>query len=539
MAHSPQTLLQVENLSVAFTEGERNIRAVRGISYQLYKGETLALVGESGSGKSVSALSILKLLPYPKASHPSGKIIYNNQDLLHCSERDLRKIRGNKISVVFQEPMTSLNPLHTVEKQICEVLELHLGLRKNAATQRCLELLKRVGIPKAEQRMKAYPHELSGGQRQRVMIAMALASEPEILIADEPTTALDVTIQLQILELLSSLQEQLQLSILLITHDLGLVKHFSQRVAVMKDGEIVESGTTEKVLAQPQHDYTRSLINASPKPLTNPQQDFDEELIKARNIKVWFPLKRGIFSRTYDHIKAVNGISFTLHKGQTIGIVGESGSGKTTLGLALAKLLSYEGEMSYRQQRLDHLKQKQFRPYRNKIQMVFQDPYGSLSPRMSIAEIVGEGLEIHSTLQGDEKLQVIKQALLDVGLEESALNRYPHEFSGGQRQRIAIARALVLNPEVIIFDEPTSALDRSVQVQVVELLQSLQEKFQLAYLFISHDLSVVKALSHEIIVMKEGEVLEHNDTLSIFEAPQSPYTKALINAAFDQTPLLE
>ncbi|MBL4606894.1 MAG: ABC transporter ATP-binding protein [Pseudomonadales bacterium] len=534
MENSPEKLLQVEDLSVEFKEGEHCIQAVRGISYTLFKGETLALVGESGSGKSVSALSILKLLPYPKASHPSGKILYKNQDLLHCSEKDLRKIRGNKISVIFQEPMTSLNPLHTVEKQICEVLELHQGLRKNAATQNCLELLERVGIPNAKQRMKAYPHELSGGQRQRVMIAMALASEPEILIADEPTTALDVTIQLQILELLSSLQKQLQLSILLITHDLGLVKHFSQRVAVMKEGKIVETGTTEQVLSQPQHEYTRSLINASPKPLSNAQAVFDEELIQAKNVKVWFPLKKGLLNRTYDYVKAVDGISFTLHKGQTIGIVGESGSGKTTLGLALAKLLHFEGEVSYRKQRLDTLNQKQFRPYRKKIQMVFQDPFGSLSPRMSIAEIVGEGLEIHSELQGPEKLEAIKEALLNVGLNEEVLNRYPHEFSGGQRQRIAIARALVLNPEVIIFDEPTSALDRSVQVQVVELLQSLQKKFQLAYLFISHDLSVIKALSHEIIVMKDGVVLEKNNTAAIFESPQNPYTQALINAAFDR-----
>ena len=533
MPNSQHAVLDIKNLCVEFKEGQQTVRAVRGISYQLFKGETLALVGESGSGKSVSALSILRLLPYPKAHHPHGEILYQEQDLLQCNERDLRKVRGNKISVIFQEPMSSLNPLHTVERQICEVLALHLGLHKDAATQRCLELLERVGIPNAQQRLKAYPHELSGGQRQRVMIAMALASEPEILIADEPTTALDVTVQLQVLELLHSLQKQLQLSILLITHDLGLVKHFSQRVAVMKDGEIVETGSTEQVLAQPQHPYTRSLINADPQPTEGSAPTFDEELVRAKDIRVWFPLKKGLLNQTYDHIKAVDGISFTLHKGQTIGIVGESGSGKTTLGLAMAKLLSYRGEMFYRNQQLDSLNQKQFRPYRKRIQMVFQDPFGSLSPRMSVAEIVGEGLEIHSPLQGEERSTAIKEALCNVGLDETAMNRYPHEFSGGQRQRIAIARALVLNPEVIIFDEPTSALDRSVQVQVVELLQSLQKTFQLAYLFISHDLSVVRALSHEIIVMKEGKVLEQNTTKKIFESPENSYTQALIDAAFD------
>lgn len=531
---SSQALLQVENLCVQFKDGEHIIQAVRGVSFELFKGETLALVGESGSGKSVTALSILKLLPYPKASHPSGKILYDKQDLLSLSNESLQKIRGKRISIIFQEPMTSLNPLHTIEKQISETLELHMGLNKKDSARRCLELLERVGIPKAAQRLKAYPHELSGGQRQRVMIAMALASEPDILIADEPTTALDVTIQMQILELLKSLQQQLQLSILLITHDLGLVKSFAQRIAVMKQGQLVEIGETQQVFNQPQHPYTQLLLNTHLAPKIKTKIRRGEALISAHDIKVWFPLKKGILNRTYDHVKAVNTINFTLFQGQTLGIVGESGSGKTTLGLALAKLLPFQGQISYRNQRLDGLNQKQFRPFRKKIQMVFQDPYGSLSPRLSVAEIVDEGLKIHTNYPENKRLELITQSLQDVGLDATCLGRYPHEFSGGQRQRIAIARALVLNPEIIIFDEPTSALDRSVQVQVVELLQSLQEKFQLTYLIISHDLSVIKALCHDIIVMKEGEMLEQNSTEELFKNPQHAYTQALLAAAFEQ-----
>ena len=526
-------LLQVQNLSVEFLDGKQGIQAVRGITYEINKGETFALVGESGSGKSVSALSILKLLPYPKAHHPSGKIVYKGINLLAADEARLRKIRGNKISMIFQEPMTSLNPLHTVEKQIGEILALHTSLNKVDAKTRILELLNQVGIVDAKRRLKSYPHELSGGQRQRIVIAMALASEPELLIADEPTTALDVTIQLQILELLRSLQQELQLSILLITHDLGLVEHYADRVAVMKEGKIIEMGATKELLGNPQHPYSKLLIHAKPRQRAEHSENFTEKLLEARDIKVWFPLKKGIFNRTYDHIKAVDGISFQLHRGQTIGIVGESGSGKTTLGLAMAKLLPFQGEISLDNQRIDPLNQKQFRPFRKKIQMVFQDPYGSLSPHLSIAAIIDEGLEIHTQYAQAKRLELIREALKNVGMDEDILNRYPHEFSGGQRQRIAIARALVLNPEVIIFDEPTSALDRSVQVQVVELLQTLQEKFELAYLFISHDLSVVKALSHEIIVMKAGKTVEHNTTENIFNAPQSTYTKALIDAAFN------
>lgn len=531
---SSQALLRVENLCVQFKDGEHIIQAVKNVNFELFKGETLALVGESGSGKSVTALSILKLLPYPKASHPSGKILYDKQDLLSLSNENLRKIRGKRISIIFQEPMTSLNPLHTIEKQISEALELHRGLNKKDSTRRCLELLEHVGIPKAAQRLKAYPHELSGGQRQRVMIAMALASEPDLLIADEPTTALDVTVQMQILELLKSLQQKLQLSILLITHDLGLVKSFSQRIAVMQQGQVVEIGETQQIFNQPQHPYTQLLLNTHlpPKIKTNIKQG--EPLISARDIKVWFPLKKGLVNRVYDHVKAVNNINFTLFKGETLGIVGESGSGKTTLGLALAKLLPFQGQIRYREQRLDGLNQKQFRPFRKKIQLVFQDPYGSLSPRLSVAEIIDEGLKIHTRHPEKKRLELIIQSLQDVGMDATCLNRYPHEFSGGQRQRIAIARALVLNPEIIIFDEPTSALDRSVQVQVVKLLQSLQEKFQLTYLVISHDLSVIKALCHQIIVMKEGEVLEQNNAEELFKNPQHPYTQALLAAAFEQ-----
>lgn len=530
MPTSP-ALLQLDNLHVQFKEGEHIQHAVKGVSFELFKGETLALVGESGSGKSVTALSILKLLPYPKASHPTGKILFEQQDLLSFDNHQLQSIRGKRISMIFQEPMTSLNPLHSIGKQICEVLMLHKGMSKKDSESRCIELLERVGIANAAQRIQAYPHELSGGQRQRVMIAMALASEPDILIADEPTTALDVTLQKQILELLKSLQAQLQLSILLISHDLALVKNFAHRVAVMKQGQLLEIGPIAQVFNHPQHPYTQLLLNTRLPQKQPSTLESGEPLLSAKDLKVWFALKKGLLMRTYDHIKAVDRINFSLQQGKTLGIVGESGSGKTTLGLALAKLLAFEGEVFYRQQRLDGLNQRQFRPFRKKIQMVFQDPYGSLSPRLSVAEIIDEGLKIHSPLSEPERLALISQALDNVGLDATCLDRYPHEFSGGQRQRIAIARALVLNPEIIIFDEPTSALDRSVQVQVVELLLSLQEKFQLTYLIISHDLSVIRALCHDIIVMKAGQVVEQKSAEALFSHAEHPYTQALLASA--------
>ena len=527
-----QPLLSVKNLSVSFTDEARTTAAVKGISFDLEAGKTLALVGESGSGKSVSALSILKLLPYPQASHPSGQIIFNGEDILAADEKRLRQIRGGRIGMIFQEPMTSLNPLHNIERQISEVLELHQALKSNRIQARILELLDMVGIPNPAERLKAYPHELSGGQRQRVMIAMALAAEPDILIADEPTTALDVTIQAQILELLQQLQKKLGMAILLITHDLGIVREVADSVCVMHQGELVESGTCEAILQSPQHSYTQELINATPSGEAVPIPDTDEPLVCAKNLRVWFPIKRGVMQKTVDYIKAVDGIDFELLKGRTLGIVGESGSGKTTLGLAIARLINSEGEIIFGQQPIDSLNQKNMRPLRRDIQMVFQDPYGSLSPRMSIRQIIDEGLEIHSQQNARQRNQQIEKTLQEVGLNPNICDRYPHEFSGGQRQRIAIARALVLQPKLIILDEPTSALDRSVQRQIVNLLRDLQQKYQIGYLFISHDLSVVRALSHHIIVMKDGKVVEQNNTQNIFTTPQNPYTQALINAAY-------
>ena len=527
-----QPLLSIKNLSVNFSDEERTTAAVKGISFDLEAGKTLALVGESGSGKSVSALSILKLLPYPQASHPSGQILFNGEDILAADEKRLRQIRGGRIGMIFQEPMTSLNPLHNIERQIGEVLELHQPLKTSAIQPRVIELLEMVGLPDASERLKAYPHELSGGQRQRVMIAMALAAEPDILIADEPTTALDVTIQAQILELLQQLQKKLGMAILLITHDLGIVREVADNVCVMHQGELVESGTCEAILQSPQHSYTQELINATPSGDAVPVPNTNELLVCAKNLRVWFPIKRGVMQKTVDHIKAVDGIDFELLKGRTLGIVGESGSGKTTLGLAIARLINSEGDIIFGQQPIHSLNQKNMRPFRRDIQMVFQDPYGSLSPRMSIRQIIDEGLEIHSQQTSQQRNQQIEKTLQEVGLDPNICDRYPHEFSGGQRQRIAIARALVLQPKLIILDEPTSALDRSVQRQIVNLLRDLQQKYQIGYLFISHDLSVVRALSHHIIVMKDGKVVEQGDTQQIFTSPQHSYTKALINAAY-------
>ncbi len=525
-------LLQIENLSVDFKVDNQLVHTVKNISFQLEKGKTLALVGESGSGKSVSALSILRLLPYPTAHHPSGRILFNGQDIMQMDAKQMQKVRGDRIGMIFQEPMTSLNPLHKVDKQIREVLKLHKGLNGKAATDRVLELLSMVGIRSPRQKMQAYPHELSGGQRQRVMIAMALANEPEILIADEPTTALDVTIQAQILDLLASLQQQLGMAILLITHDLGIVRHFSDQICIMHQGEIVESGETQRIFSAPQHDYSLKLLNADPRGKPTPIQDNAKELLRTRSLDVWFPIRKGVFARVADYVKAVNNINITIKQGQTLGIVGESGSGKTTLGLALIRLIESKGQIQFNGNRLDGLSHAQMKPLRREIQIVFQDPFGSLSPRMSISEIVSEGLAVHDPNNRAKHEQQLIAALEEVGLDPDARHRYPHEFSGGQRQRIAIARALILKPKLIILDEPTSALDRTVQSQIIELLRDIQIKYQLSYIFISHDLAVVKALSHDLMVMKEGQVVEQGSAERIFQQPEHTYTQALLDAAF-------
>ncbi|MQA53983.1 ABC transporter ATP-binding protein [Pseudomonas piscis] len=524
-------LIEVRELAVEFVAGEQRQRVVEGISFDIKRGETLALVGESGSGKSVTAHSILRLLPYPLAQHPSGSINYSGHDLLTLKEKSIRHIRGNRIAMIFQEPMTSLNPLHNIEKQINEVLAIHKGLTGKVATQRTLELLELVGIPEPRKRLKALPHELSGGQRQRVMIAMALACEPELLIADEPTTALDVTVQLKILQLLKDLQARLGMALLLISHDLNLVRRIAHRVCVMQKGRIVEQAPCEELFRAPQHPYTRELLAAEPSGLPIASQ-VGAPLLEVNDLKVWFPIKKGLLRRTVDHVKAVDGIHFSLPQGQTLGIVGESGSGKSTLGLAILRLIASQGLIRFEGQQLDRLSQQQVRPLRREMQVVFQDPFGSLSPRMSVSQIVGEGLRIHRIGTEQEQEQAIIAALEEVGLDPQTRHRYPHEFSGGQRQRIAIARALVLKPRLILLDEPTSALDRTVQRQVVELLRRLQGKYNLTYLFISHDLAVVKALSHQLMVIKHGQVVEQGDARTIFDAPQHPYTRQLLEAAF-------
>lgn len=525
------TLLEISHLAVEFRSGNQRQRVVHDVSFDIRRGETLALVGESGSGKSVTAHSILRLLPYPTASHPAGSIRYAGEDLLGLSEAKMRRLRGNRIAMVFQEPMTSLNPLHTIGQQINEVLGLHKGLSGRAATARTLELLELVGIPEPRKRLRAYPHELSGGQRQRVMIAMALANEPELLIADEPTTALDVTVQLKILDLLRELQQRLGMAILLITHDLNLVRRIAHRVCVMREGCIVEQASCEKLFHSPEHPYTRELLNAEPSGLPVAAAPAPA-LVEVEDLRVWFPIKKGVLRRTVDHVKAVDGIHFSLARGQTLGIVGESGSGKSTLGMALLRLISSQGRIRFQDQSIEGLSQKQVRPLRRQMQVVFQDPYGSLSPRMSVGQIVGEGLQIHGIGTAEEREQAIIEALQEVGLDPQTRHRYPHEFSGGQRQRIAIARALVLKPALILLDEPTSALDRTVQRQVVELLRSLQAKYNLTYLFISHDLAVVRALSHQLMVIRQGKVVEQGDAQQVFSAPQHEYTRQLLEAAF-------
>ncbi|MGI9407238.1 MAG: ABC transporter ATP-binding protein [Hyphomicrobiaceae bacterium] len=524
-------LVDVHDLSVDFTQGDTVTHAVRNISFHVDKGETVAIVGESGSGKTVSALSIMQLLA-GSASHPSGRIMFESNDLIRANDEQLRDMRGNKISMIFQEPMTSLNPLHTIERQIGEMIELHSGLDDDAVRERVLSLMDRVGIRDAETRLSAYPHQLSGGQRQRVMIAMALANEPGLLIADEPTTALAVTIQAQILELLNELRDEFGMSILLITHDLGIVRKMADRVYVMSEGEIVEHGRAEDVFNTPEHPYTQHLLNSEPSGDPPVADKSAPVLVETKDLKVWFPIKKGFFRKTVGHVKAVNGLSLKLREGQTLGVVGESGSGKTTLGLAILRLISSEGEITYKGQRIDEYDSKAMRPLRKEMQVVFQDPYGSLSPRLSVGQIIEEGLIIQNPeLDYEERRARVAATLEEVGLTAAQQDRYPHEFSGGQRQRIAIARAMVLEPQFLMLDEPTSALDMSVQAQIVDLLRELQRTRNLGYLFISHDLRVVRALSNEVIVMRQGEVVEQGSGEEIFERPGHPYTQALLAAA--------
>ena len=536
MSASTSTLVNVRRLSVDFQAGDQVAHAVRNVSFTINKGETVALVGESGSGKTVSAQSILKLLPYPTASHPSGEIFFHGKDLLGLDESGMRAIRGRRISVIFQEPMTSLNPLHTIEKQVGEVLQVHHGWTRNEARPRVVELLRKVGIRDPEKRLRDYPHQLSGGQRQRVMIALALANEPELLIADEPTTALDVTIQAQILELLQELQREMGMAMLLITHDLGIVRKMAERVYVMKDGEVVEHGTTSEVFYAPKAAYTQHLLSAEPKG-DPPKADITAPVVfETEDLKVWFPVRRGLLQRTVDHVKAVDGLSLQIRAGQTVGVVGESGSGKTTLGLALLRLISSEGPIVYLGNRIDGATFRQMRPLRKEMQVVFQDPFGSLSPRLSVGQIIEEGLLIQSPGMGyAERREAVGRALDEVGLDPAAQDRYPHEFSGGQRQRIAIARAMVLEPKFVMLDEPTSALDMSVQAQIVDLLRDLQQRRQLAYLFISHDLKVVRALSNHVIVMQNGNVVEEGPAERIFSSPETAYTQSLLSAALNLT----
>ena len=527
-------LVDIRELSVGFRMDGRETIAVDRISFDIRAGETVALVGESGSGKSVSALSIMQLLSYPQAFHPSGEILFEGKNLVGADEKTMRRIRGNRITMVFQEPLTSLNPVHTIERQVGEVLIEHKGMRGPAVRARVLDLLRRVGIPDPETRLGAYPHQLSGGQRQRVIIAMALANEPDLLIADEPTTALDVTVQAQILELLTELKREMGMALLLITHDLGVVRKMADRVNVMTKGKIVEHGRTEEVFTTPKHDYTKHLLASEPKGRSLGAPEDGPVVMEAENLKVWFPIRRGLLRRTVGYVKAVDGVTLALRQGRTLGVVGESGSGKTTLGLAMMRLLSSDGEIRFEGQNIQGLKSKELRPLRRDMQIVFQDPYGSLSPRMSVSQIVGEGLQIQQPeLSAEERRARVAEALSDVGLDPAMQDRYPHEFSGGQRQRIAIARAMALGPRFVMLDEPTSALDMSVQAQIVDLLRELQRRNNLAYLFISHDLKVVRALADDIIVMKDGKVMEAGSADEVFDRPRTDYTKALMAAAFD------
>jgi microcin C transport system ATP-binding protein len=534
MTEAQAPLLSVRNLCVHFTQAGGDMCAVEHVSFDIRKGETVALVGESGSGKSCAALSVMKLLPYPAAYHPSGEILFKGEDLMRLSEAKMRRVRGDDISIIFQEPMTSLNPLHTVEKQITEMLALHRGLTGSAARARVIELLSQVGIPDPESRLASYPHQLSGGQRQRVMIALALANEPDLLIADEPTTALDVTVQAQILELLKDLQARLGMAMLFITHDLGIVRRVADHVHVMTKGKVVESGPVERVFAAPQHPYTCQLLAAEPKKEPAPINPERPIVVQTDNLKVWFPIKRGVLRHTVGHIKAVDGVSIEVRKGETLGVVGESGSGKTTLGLAILRLVSSDGPIVFMGNQLQGLRFKAMRPFRHDMQIVFQDPYGSLSPRMSVEDIVEEGLRVHHPkMPREEREQRVIRALTVVGLEPSTRFRYPHEFSGGQRQRIAMARVAVLQPTFVVLDEPTSALDMLIQSQICALLRELQREHDLTYMFISHDLRVVAALASRLVVMRHGKVVEEGPAAEVFAAPKSDYTRALFAAAFN------
>ncbi len=534
MSASGEKLLSIRDLSVAFGVGAREVLAVDRVSFDIGERETVALVGESGSGKSVTALSVMKLLPYPSARHPSGSVVFKGKELLTMPEEQIRQVRGNDMAIIFQEPMTSLNPLHTIEKQICEILLLHQSLTGEAARQRTLELLSQVGIRDPAKRLASYPHQLSGGQRQRVMIAMALANEPDLLIADEPTTALDVTVQAQILKLLKDTQKRLGMSMLFITHDLGIVRKLADRVCVMQQGKIVEQGAVERVFTAPEHPYTRALLAAEPKPDPAPPRPQAPVMVQTDDLKVWFPIKRGVLRKIVGHIKAVDGISIEVRKGETLGVVGESGSGKTTLGLAILRLISSDGPVVFMGNTIQGLKFKQMRPFRRDMQIVFQDPYGSLSPRMSVSDIIEEGLWVHHPhLTEAERERSVIAALNDVGLDPATRFRYPHEFSGGQRQRIALARALVLEPKFIVLDEPTSALDMLIQAQMVDLLRDLQKRHDLTYMFISHDLRVVAALASRLLVLRNGKMVEEGAASELFKNPKSDYTRALFAAAFN------
>jgi microcin C transport system ATP-binding protein len=534
MGEVGMSLLEVEGLGVRFHLEEGDVDAVHSASLKIDKGETVALVGESGSGKSVTALSVLQLLPYPRASHPHGSVRFDGEELLGAPAEKMRALRGNRVAMIFQEPMTSLNPLHSIEKQISETLILHRGMKREEARLRALELLRLVGLPHVEERLDAWPHQLSGGQRQRVMIAMALANEPDLLIADEPTTALDVTIQAQILQLLKDLQRQFGMAILLITHDLGIVRHMAERVYVMSQGEVVETAATDTLFKTPQHDYTKKLLAAEPSGQAPAVDEAAPIVIETENLRVWFPIKRGLLRRTVGHVKAVDGISLCVRAGQTVGVVGESGSGKTTLGQALLRLVGSEGPILFEGRDIQGWRQSEVRPLRRQMQIVFQDPFSSLSPRMSAFQVIEEGLLVHKIdARYEERRERVAAVLREVGLDPASMDRFPHEFSGGQRQRIAIARAMVLEPRFVVLDEPTSALDKTVQAQIIELLRDLQDKHGLAYLFISHDLKVVRAMASEMMVMKDGLVVERGPSRQIFDAPQQDYTRALLAAALE------